>query len=128
MYKIFTKVIKNRIKDILDTNQPREQAGFRAGFSTTDHLQAINQLIEKANEYQLQLCLGFVDYQKAFDSIEHIYMFDALRKINIEVGYVSILEHIYTNALARGNNKLANIAILCSHIYKSKKKLRQTPT
>ena len=101
LYKIFTKVIQNRIKDILDTNQPREQAGFRAGFSTTDHVQAINQLIEKANEYQLQLCLGFVDYQKAFDSIEHTNMFDALRKINIEEGYVSILEDIYTNTVAR---------------------------
>eukprot|EP00057_Strongylocentrotus_purpuratus_P009229 XP_011663703.1 PREDICTED: uncharacterized protein LOC105438068 [Strongylocentrotus purpuratus] len=98
---IFTKVIQNRIKDRLDSNQPREQAGFRAGFSTTDHLQAINQLIEKANEYQLQLCLGFVDYQKAFDSIEHTDMFDALRKINIEEGYVRILEDIYTNAVAR---------------------------
>ena len=101
LYKIFTKVIQNRIKDRLDSNQPREQAGFRAGFSTTDHLQAINQLIEKANEYQLQLCLGFVDYQKAFDSIEHTDMFDALRKINIEEGYVRILEDIYNNAVAR---------------------------
>ncbi len=101
LYKIFTKIIQNRIKDALDSNQPREQAGFRAGFSTTDHLHAINQLIEKACEYQLQLCLGFVDYQKAFDSVEHADMFKALRKVNIEEGYVRILEDIYTDAVAR---------------------------
>ena len=70
MYKLFTKVIQNRIKATLDENPPREQAGFRVGYSKMDHLQAINQLIEKSNEYQLDLCLGFVDYQKAFDSIE----------------------------------------------------------
>ena len=101
LYKIFTKIIQNRIKDILDNNQPREQAGFRAGYSTTDHLQAINQLIEKATEYQLKLCLGFVDYQKAFDSIEHLDMFEALRKVNVDEGYVRILEDIYTDAIAR---------------------------
>ena len=32
----------------LDTNQPREQAGFRKGFATTDHLHTISQIIEKA--------------------------------------------------------------------------------
>lgn len=101
MYKIFTKVIQNRIKGTLDRNQPREQAGFRGGFSTTDHLQSVNQLIEKSNEYQLNLCLGFVDYQKAFDSIEHKDMFDALRNIGIEEGYICILEDIYTDATAR---------------------------
>ena len=101
VYKIFTKIIQTRLKDILDQNQPREQAGFKGGYSTTDHLQAANQLIEKSNEYQLNLCLGFIDYQKAFDSIEHTDMFDALRKIGIQRGYIAILEDIYTNATAK---------------------------
>ena len=38
MSKLFTKVIKNRTEKQLDTNQAREQAGFRSGYSTTDHL------------------------------------------------------------------------------------------
>ena len=99
-YKIFTRIIQNRIKHILDTNQPREQAGFREGYSTTDHLQALNQLIEKANEYQLKLCIGFIDYEKAFDSVEHDNLFAALRKVGVNEGYVKIIEDIYTNATA----------------------------
>ena len=99
-YKIFTRIIQNRIKQILDTNQPREQAGFREGYSTTDHLQALNQLIEKANEYQLKLCIGFIDYEKAFDSVEHDNLFAALRKVGVNEGYVKIIEDIYTNATA----------------------------
>ena len=100
-YKIFTKIIQNRIKNILDQNQPREQAGFRGNYSTTDHLQSVNQLIGKSNEYQLNLCLGFIDYQKAFDSIEHIDMFDALRATEIQRAYITILEDIYTDATAK---------------------------
>jgi hypothetical protein len=66
-----------------------------------DHLHAINQLIEKSNEYQLHLCIGFIDYEKAFDSIEHPDLFKALREIGINEGYVCILEDIYTDATSR---------------------------
>ena len=76
------------MKRVLDENQPREQAGFRQGFSTTDHLQALSQLIEKSNEYQLPLCVGFIDYQKAFDSVEHHNLFQSLRKIGINEAYI----------------------------------------
>ena len=50
-------------------HQPREQARFKAGYSTIDHLHVVNQLQEKANEYNWPLCFAFVDYEKAFDSI-----------------------------------------------------------
>ncbi len=99
-YKIFTRIIQNRLKQILDENQPREQAGFRQGFSTTDHLHSLNQLIEKSNEYQLHLCVGFIDYEKAFDSVEHADLFRALRKTGVNEGYVQIIEDIYTDATA----------------------------
>ncbi|KAG6459211.1 hypothetical protein O3G_MSEX011269 [Manduca sexta] len=47
LYKAFVKIIHNRIEEQLDLEQPPEQAGFRKGLSTTDHLHTINQLIEK---------------------------------------------------------------------------------
>ena len=72
------------MEKVLDENQPREQAGFRKKkHSTVDHLQALNQVIEKSEEYQLPLVIGFIDYEKAFDSIEHFSIFEALRKINV---------------------------------------------
>ena len=44
MYKLFTTIITTRLEKKLDENQPREQAGFRSKYSTTDHTHAINQL------------------------------------------------------------------------------------
>ena len=100
-YKIFTRLLQKRLERILDENQPREQAGFRKHFSTTDHLQALNQTIEKCNEYNLPLCLGFIDYEKAFDSVEHGAIIQTLRKINVNENYVNIIANIYKGATAR---------------------------
>ena len=83
MYKLFTRVLQKRMETILDANQPREQAGFRKDFATTDHLHSINQVIEKSNEFNLPLCIAYIDYEKAFDSVEHEVIFQALRNIGI---------------------------------------------
>ena len=64
------KIITTRLEKKLDENQPREQAGFRSKYSTTDHIHAINQLQEKCREYNIPLCVAFVDYEKAFDSVQ----------------------------------------------------------
>ena len=92
--KLFTKVIKNRIEKQLDANQ---STGFRQGYSTSDHLQVITQLVEKCNEYTLPLCLVFVDYEKAFDSVEHNGIVDAMRAHGIHETYVATLASIYNN-------------------------------
>ena len=102
-YKIFTRLLQSRIERTLDENQPREQAGFRKGYPTTDHLQALNQTIEKSNEYNLPLCIGFIDCEKAIDTVEHFAIFEALRKTNINETYINILQIIYTAKLQQGS-------------------------
>ena len=100
IYKLFTKLLTNRISGQLDFNQPREQAGFRSGFSTTDHIHAINQLVEKSNEYNKPLCMAFIDFEKAFDSVETWAVMQALRNQGIEERYVKLLEDIYRGSTA----------------------------
>ncbi len=64
------KIITTRLEKKLDEYQPREQAGFRSKYSTTDHIHAINQLKEKCREYNIPLCVAFAVYEKAFDSVQ----------------------------------------------------------
>ena len=51
MYKVFSNMLLQRIIRVLDFHQPRVQARFRAGYSAIEHIQVVNQLQEKANEY-----------------------------------------------------------------------------
>ena len=89
------------MEKVLDENQPREQVGFRKGYSTVDHLQTTNQLIEKCNEFKRLLCIGYIDFQKAFDSIEHEAILKVLESIGINETYIIILEDTYKGATAR---------------------------
>ncbi|KAE9412826.1 hypothetical protein Angca_002906, partial [Angiostrongylus cantonensis] len=70
VYKIFTRVIVNRIDRGLEEREPCEQAGFRKGFSMVDHIHTLTILIEVSRKHKRPLRLTFIDLQKAFDSIE----------------------------------------------------------
>ena len=95
---MFTKVILNRIERDLDFNQGREQAGFRRGFSTMDHIQTLNEVMERTNEYELPLCLGFIDFKKAFDSVSLAAVLKSFEHPCIESAYIKLLRNIYSTA------------------------------
>ncbi len=100
IYKPFTKIITNRVSATLDSNQPREQSGFRSGYSTTDHIHVINQIIEKSAEYNLPLCMAFIDYEKAFDSVKTAAVMQALKQQGVDELYIKVLEDIYRDSTA----------------------------
>ena len=50
---------------------PDVQAGFRKGRGTRDQIANIRWIMEKAREFQKNIYFCFVDYAKAFDSVDH---------------------------------------------------------
>ena len=108
------------MKRELDENQPREQTGFRKGYSTIDHIHTLNPVLEKTNEYNIPLYIAFIDYEKAFDSIEHFAIFNALRRIGINETYVRIIEDIYKDASAT-----IDIDEMTSETFKRNRGIRQ---
>jgi hypothetical protein len=101
LYKLFMRVLMNRVSDDLDANQPPNQAAFRKGFSTTDHLFVMNQLIEKCYEFNQPFVCAFVDFTKAFDSVEHPYLLESLKDQGVPHKMLRILKKIYENSRAR---------------------------
>ena len=68
----------------VDFYQPVEQAGFRSGFSTNDHLQVMRTLIEKCNEYKIPIVLISINYEKASDSVEIWPILEALNECRLD--------------------------------------------
>ncbi|KAJ2946764.1 hypothetical protein O0L34_g12828 [Tuta absoluta] len=101
IYKLFSSILLKRITNNIDIKQPVEQAGFRSGFSTTDHIHTLEQILEKFKEYNQRLYIGFIDYFKAFDSIYHSSIWEALKSCDINCKYTEIIKNIYSNASSR---------------------------
>ncbi|XP_072943439.1 uncharacterized protein [Epargyreus clarus] len=98
VYKVFSRVIYNRIARRLDDFQPPEQAGFRKGFSTMDHIHTLRQVVQKSEEYNLPLCVAYVDYEKAFDSIKTWAVLESLQRCQIDYRYIEVLKCMYKAA------------------------------
>uniref|UniRef100_A0A914WVS6 Reverse transcriptase domain-containing protein n=1 Tax=Plectus sambesii TaxID=2011161 RepID=A0A914WVS6_9BILA len=97
IYKSFTRVLTNRLESYLEDAQPVKQAGFRRGFSTADHIQTLNKLAEKCDKFHLSLFMLFIDFEKAFDSIEHGALYEALRRQSIPEQAIRLLQTINKN-------------------------------
>ncbi|XP_028168072.1 uncharacterized protein LOC114358336 [Ostrinia furnacalis] len=98
IYKLFTSIVLSRISAKIDNNQPIEQAGFRSGFSTIDHIHTLDQILEKYKEYNRPLYIAFIDYAKAFDSISHNSIWKALAMCGISRKYIEVIKYIYTQS------------------------------
>ena len=59
------------------------QAGFRKGRETRDQIANIHWIIEKAREFQKNICLCFIDYAKAFDCPYHNKLWKILKEMGI---------------------------------------------
>ena len=97
LYKLFARLLFGRLSPILDSQQCPDQAGFRADYSTVDHFFTIAQLHEKSNEFQLNLWTAAIDFQKAFDSIEHDGIWHALESQGVPHHYIWLLRRIYSD-------------------------------
>ncbi|KAK6764362.1 hypothetical protein RB195_024620 [Necator americanus] len=75
---------------ILDEGQPCEQAGFRKGFSTIDHIHTVMKPIEVSREYKMPLCLTFFDLKKAFDLVETEAVVEALDMQGVPTQYIKV--------------------------------------
>ena len=63
------KILQARLQQYVNWKLPDVQAGFRKGRGARDQIANIHWIIEKAKELQKRIC--FIDYTKAFDSVDH---------------------------------------------------------
>ena len=63
------KILQARLQQYLNQEIPEVQAGFRKGKGPRDQISNIHWIIEKAREFQKNIC--FIDYAKTFDCVDH---------------------------------------------------------
>jgi hypothetical protein len=98
LYKVLSRCLESRLRMNIESNLEESQCGFRKAYGTTDNIQCITQLIEKAKEYRTPLFACFLDLSKAFDRIRFQSIFECLAKYDVQPTLVHILYVIYKSS------------------------------
>ena len=69
--KVMLKILQARIQQYVNQELLDVQAGFRKGRGTGHQIANICWIIEKAREFQKKIYFCFIDYAKAFNSVNH---------------------------------------------------------
>ena len=77
------KILQARLQQYVNSELPEGQAGFRKGRGTRDQIANIRWIMEKAREFQKNICFCFTDYTKAFDCVDHNKLWKILKETGI---------------------------------------------
>ena len=87
------KILQARLHQYVNSELPDVQAGFRKGRGTRDQIANICWIIEKAREFQKNIC--FIDYTKAFDYVDHNKLWKILKEMGIPAYLTCLLRNLY---------------------------------
>ena len=90
------KILQVRLKQYLNHELPDVQASFRKGRGTRDQIANICWIIEKAREFQKNICFCFTEYAKAFDCVDHNKLWKILKEMGIQDHLTCVLINLYT--------------------------------
>ena len=102
------KILQARLQQYMNHELPDVEAGFRKGRGTRDQIANICWIIEKAREFQKNIC--FIDYAKVSDCVDHNKTWEILQEMGMPDHLICLLRNLYAGQEAtvgtRQNNGL----------------------
>lgn len=97
--KLFTAILNLRLNNFLQFHNILEenQAGFRGGYSTTDHIFTLHTLTEILKFKKKKLYCSFIDFSKAFDSVWRVGLWMKLLGNSINGKIFKTIYNLYQN-------------------------------
>ena len=77
--KVLGRVIITQIWEGIDNKLRQEQGRFRKGRGTREQIFILRNIIEQCIEWNANLSVCFVDFEKAFDSVNHSVLWRIMR-------------------------------------------------
>ena len=88
------KILQARLQQYVNCELPDVQADFK-GRGTRDQIANILWIIKKAREFQKNIYFCFIDYTKAFDSVDHNKLCKILKEMGIPDHLICLLRNLY---------------------------------
>ena len=115
--KLFNSILNNRLTECIGELgiMGEEQTGFRHDYSTMDHVFVLKNLIDLYLNKRKRLYCAFVDYRKAFDTVNRTFLWLKLLSNNIDGNIFTVIFNLYNEAKSLLRIHLQNICHLSSH-------------
>ena len=94
-YKIAAKVIANRINQVLANLIINDQTGFIKGRFIGENIRLVDSIINYASEKNIAGLLLFLDFQKAFDTLEWSFIRKALSRYGFGPSIMHCFDTLY---------------------------------
>ena len=92
--KEMLKILQARLQQYMNRELSDIQAGLRKGRGTRDQIANIYWIIKKAREFQKNIYFCFIDYAKAFDSMDHNKLWKILKEMGIPDHLTCLLRNL----------------------------------
>ena len=86
---------------MLERGLRKEQAGFCHSRSCIDQINTLTVIIEQSLEFQSPLYMLFVDYQRAFDSLNRAWIWEELKVRGLPSKFINIIKEGYEGFCCR---------------------------
>ena len=93
--KIFASVVLVRMKKAVDNALRQKQVGFRPGISCNDQISTLRRILETVPAGRNPTISNFIDFPKAFDSVNRPALWKILRMYGFPEQVISILQNLY---------------------------------
>nr|BAC82609.1 pol-like protein [Danio rerio] len=96
-YKLLSKVLANRLSDVLSHIIHPDQSYCVPGRRIFDNISFIRDILDIGKIFNLNFGLLSLDQEKAFDRVEHKYLWNTLTAFGFNNEFVSMLKALYND-------------------------------
>ncbi|KAL3699252.1 hypothetical protein R1sor_017274 [Riccia sorocarpa] len=101
IYKIAARILAARIKQLVPTLVDEEQVGFVDGRSITDNILYLKLSQELARERNQPSIFCKLDFSKAFDRVQHEFLWATMRQMNFGSEYIQLVQGLVAQGSAK---------------------------
>jgi len=110
--KVFAHILLARIQPLLDKCRRPQQSGFPAGRSTINAILALRLLAELHRNFNRQLNVAYIDIKSAFDSVDRVALWKALRGSGMPPFLLQLIRDLHTDSgVAVVSNSLVTVKL-----------------
>ena len=89
--KVLNGILLERMKEAVYPKLRDQQAGFRRNRSCSDQIASLRIIVEQSLKWNSPLYINFIDYEKAFDSVDREAMWKLVRLYGVPRKIISLI-------------------------------------